>query len=50
MLYKNRFAPLDDPMFQGASGTYFLIIMGEKESKLQPGEKAEISKRIGWER
>lgn len=48
MLRKNRFAPVGDRMFTGDTGNYFMQVMAEKRDSLNPGQKAEISKRIGW--
>jgi len=48
MLSMWRFSPIGTPIFEGETGTYFSEIMRKKESELKPGEKAEISKNIGW--
>lgn len=50
MLRMWRFTPLSEsnPLFQGDTGKYFTKVMREKESKLQSGEKASISKYLGW--
>lgn len=50
MLKKNRFAPVGDPIFLGKTGEYFFKVMYEKKALLKPGEQADISKLIGWER
>ena len=50
MLSRWRFAPLGDPLFQGEIGDYFAKVMREKREKLEEGEHARISKKIGWEK
>jgi len=49
MLYRQRFAPIGDPLFSGESGEYFAKKMAEKKAALKPGEAAAISKRVGWD-
>jgi hypothetical protein len=48
MLTLWRFSPSANKLFEGELGDYFTKIMKEKENKLDSGEYAEISKRIGW--
>jgi len=48
MLRLVRFAPSGDSMFIGDTGEYFIQVMEEKGSRLPPGMKAVISKKIGW--
>lgn len=48
VLRRNRFGRLDDKIFQGDIGTYFLMKMSEKRRALSPEEQTTISKRIGW--
>lgn len=51
LLERWRYAPLDDPMFNGESGEYWSKRM--QFLKSQPGgleEATRASKMIGWER
>jgi hypothetical protein len=48
LLKRWRHSPSSDPIFQGESGKYYSKVMAEKEAELKPGEKAKISKSIGW--
>jgi len=50
MLSLWRFTPTANPnsMFQDEVGEYYQKVMLEKERMLAPGEKVEISKKIGW--
>jgi hypothetical protein len=49
MFRLRRFAGLGHPYFLGATGDYFAKVMAEKEAKLAPGQRTQISKDIGWE-
>ena len=49
MLHMWRFSKCgEQPLMMGAIGDYFAKVMSIKESQLAPGEKAQISKEIGW--
>lgn len=50
LLYRWRFSPSGDPIFQGEIGAYYKKVMFEKRDALPPGEAANCSKRIGWEK
>jgi len=50
LLDRWRFSPSGDPIFQGEMGDYYKKVMFEKRDALPPGEAANCSKRIGWER
>jgi hypothetical protein len=50
LLHRWRFAISGDPFFQGDTGEYYKKVMAEKKAALPPGEAANCSKRIGWER
>lgn len=45
MLTLYRFTPSGDPLFEGASGDYFLIRKKEKAEKV---DVVAISKEVGW--
>ena len=49
LLHKWRFAPMEDPFFQGEIGTYFSEVMKRKRSETPHDEQVSASKRIGWE-
>jgi hypothetical protein len=49
LLYKWRFAPIDDPMFQGETGEYFGKRMREMRDQVGDDEHVRASKYIGWE-
>jgi len=48
MLYRNRFAPIGDELFQDECGAYFMKVMDRKKAKLSNAETVRISKNIGW--
>lgn len=48
MLTMHRFSAMGHPYFIGKVGTYFAKKMVERGSVLKPGERAIISKRVGW--
>ena len=48
LLRKWRFGTIGDPMFQGETGDYYKLVMVQKENQLEPYEKVQISKRVGW--
>lgn len=48
LLEKIRFAPSEDPIFQGKNGVYFYKVMSEKKDTLSDGELSRISKAVGW--
>ncbi len=48
LLRRNRFAPVGDPMFQGAVGDHFMAVMAEKRAA-EPDHGVGASKRIGWD-
>jgi len=50
LLYRWRFAPVGDPMFQGDTGDYYSKIMGEKREEVGNAEHVRASKTIGWEK
>ena len=50
LLHRWRFAISGDPFFQDDTGEYYAKVMLEKKAALPPGEAANCSKRIGWER
>jgi len=48
MLRKWRFAPSDDPFFQGDVGKYYSKVIAEKRSKVGNDAHVSVSKSIGW--
>ncbi len=49
LLSRWRFAPVGDPMFQGALGDYYSNAMAEKKKEIGHAEHVAASKRIGWD-
>lgn len=49
LLHRWRFAPLGDPMFQGATGEYYSKVMFGKRDA-DPAAWTAASKSVGWER
>lgn len=49
LLYKLRFAPMGDPMFQGEVGEYYIKRMSELKEQIGHEKAVEASKSIGWE-
>ena len=47
LLYKNRFAPSGDPLFEGESGEYFLRKLSEKR-EADSDAFVSASKSMGW--
>ena len=47
LLERWRFAPIGDPWFQGATGTYWDKVMREKRAA--GADHVGASKRIGWD-
>ena len=43
-----RFAPHDDPMFQGENGDYYRDVMGRKRDEIGQDAALEVSKRVSW--
>ncbi len=48
LLRKWRFAPAEDPAFQGEVGQYYSDVMFRKRDA-DPGGAVRASKNIGWE-
>lgn len=48
LLCRNRFAGLNDLIFQGDSGIYYMEQMSARRRALPEGEAVAISKKIGW--
>jgi len=46
LLYKHRFSPIGDPLFEGESGEYFAERM--KELRIDDENHSKVSKEIGW--
>jgi hypothetical protein len=49
LLYKNRFAPIGDPWFQGETGEYWIKRLAQKRDE-DHGAFVAASKDMGWER
>ena len=47
LLYRWRFAPVGDPMFQGYTGEYYKKVMHEKREAC---DHVAASKAVGWEK
>lgn len=41
-----RFAPVEDPFFQGEMGIYFQQVMEQKKLEIPLEERAKINKRV----
>jgi len=50
LLYRWRFAPIGDPMFQGDTGDYYAKVMAEKKKEIGATNAVAASKTIGWEK
>ena len=48
LLRKNRFGSMEDPIFQGEIGEFFIDQMAIKKSELSAEAQVRISKEIGW--
>lgn len=48
LLRRWRFAPVGDPMFQGAAGDYYQAKMLKKRREIGDKEHTRASKNIGW--
>jgi hypothetical protein len=48
LLRKNRFSASGNLYFIGEVGIHYMKVMAEKKAALDPGEAAEISKKVGW--
>lgn len=50
LLCKNRFGSMDDSMFIGVTGKYFMATMAKRKQELSDDEAVYASKSVGWER
>ena len=48
LMYKWRFAPVGDPIFQGETGRYFRRRMNQARAAIGQAEHVRISKKLGW--
>ena len=48
LLFRWRFSPAGDPIFKGALGEYYLVVMDKKRENIGQEEHVKISKSIGW--
>lgn len=48
LLYKNRYASIGDPFFQGEVGVHYTLVMQRKKLEIGIEEAIRISKKIGW--
>lgn len=48
LLYRWRFAPVGDPMFQGDTFEYYIKVMAEKKREVGNAGHVAASKTIGW--
>ena len=48
LLQRWRFAPIGDPIFQGATGKEYAESMSLKKQELSHKEQVRISKEVGW--
>jgi len=48
LLYRWRFASINDRIFSGKIGEYYSKIMKEKKSQLTNDEHVSASKNVGW--